>query len=115
MSNQKSRKLETGNSGISWTNIAMAAYIMGNIEPSEAAAPEGVNPDDHLRQIIAGEFQVDEAKIKHMTEQLTQAVQRGDLSTLTWTRDDYRAWIVGIALSACRYDVIHQILFDDEN
>ena len=49
-----------------------------------------------------------------MTEQLTQAVRNGDLSTLTWTRDDYRDWIVGVALSSCRYDVIHQILFDDE-
>lgn len=103
-------KLRTG---IEWHNIAMAAFIMANVEPDEARAPEGVRAGEHLRALIFGETGVNQLRTAELNSELAYAVRRGDISELRWTKSQLRNWLLGVALSSMNYDAIHALIFED--
>lgn len=105
--------------GVKWDLLALGAYIAHNIEIDELrdviTSNDQQTTADHLRNIIAAEFGVDQAQVSDMNAELINSIGAGGVNVVRWSRDQYLNWMKGVHLATIDYSLLLRLLFDIEN
>lgn len=105
--------------GVKWDLLALGAYIAHNIEVDELrdviTSNDQQTTADHLRNIIAAEFGVDQAQVSDMNAELINSIGAGGVNVVRWSRDQYLNWMKGVHLATIDYSLLLRLLFDIEN
>jgi hypothetical protein len=105
--------------GVKWDLLALGAYIAHNIEIDELrdviTSNDQQTTADHLRNIIAAEFGVDQAQVSDMNAELINSIGAGGVNVVRWSKDQYLNWMKGVHLATIDYSLLLRLLFDIEN